>query len=80
MSLFLEKLRIMQGILPFGNSVATFEHKGGEQQYTLEMVYYKYGSSEHPEGGCEWYGPLKLNAMFGRTMIDKNELDAVIGK
>ena len=38
MSLFLEKLRIMQGILPFGNSVATFEHKGGEQQYTLEMV------------------------------------------
>ena len=32
------------------------------------------------EEGCEWYGPLKLNAMFGRTMIDRSELEAAIKK
>lgn len=52
--------------------------------YTL---YYNYGGEcfyiTIPAGavleeGCEWYGPLKLNAMFGRTMIDKKDLHAAI--
>lgn len=52
--------------------------------YTL---YYNYGGETFyislPAGatleeGCDWYGPFKLNAMFGRTMIDKTELDAAI--
>lgn len=54
--------------------------------YTL---YYNYGGEcfyiTIPAGavleeGCEWYGPLKLNAMFGRTMIDKKDLHAAINQ
>ena len=57
-----------------------------EVSYTF---YYNYGGEcfyiTIPAGavleeGCEWYGPLKLNAMFGRTMIDKKELHAAINK
>ena len=53
------------------------------------IFYYNYGGEcfyiTIPAGavleeGCEWYGPLKLNAMFGRTMIDKKELHAAINK
>ncbi len=45
--------------------------------------YYNYGGEcfyvDVPQGaeleeGIDWYGPLKLNAMFGRTMIEKEEL------
>lgn len=32
------------------------------------------------EEGCEWYGPLKLSAMFGKTVIDMSELQAAINK
>ncbi len=32
------------------------------------------------EEGCEWYGPLKFNAMFGRTMITKAEYEEAIAK
>jgi len=48
--------------------------------------YYNYGGEcfyvDVPQGakleeGIDWYGPLKLNAMFGRTMIEKSELDAI---
>lgn len=54
--------------------------------YTL---YYNYGGEcfyiTIPAGavleeGCEWYGPLKLNEMFGRTIIDKSELHAALNK
>ena len=54
--------------------------------YTL---YYNYGGEcfyiTIPAGavleeGCEWYGPLKLNAMFGRTMVEKKDLHAAINK
>ena len=53
------------------------------------IFYYNYGGEcfyiTLPAGavleeGCEWYGPLKLNAMFGRTMIDKKDLHAAINK
>ncbi len=48
--------------------------------------YYNYGGEcfyvDVPQGaeleeGIDWYGPLKLNAMFGRTMIEKSELNAI---
>ena len=54
--------------------------------YTL---YYNYGgecfyiiipAGAVLEEGCEWYGPLKLSAMFGRTMIDKKDLHAAINQ
>ena len=54
--------------------------------YTL---YYNYGGEcfyiTIPAGavleeGCEWYGPLKLSAMFGRTIIEKSELQAAINQ
>ena len=57
-----------------------------EVSYTF---YYNYGGEcfyiTIPAGavleeGCEWYGPLKLNAMFGRTMIEKKDLHAAINK
>lgn len=53
------------------------------------IFYYNYGGEcfyiTIPAGavleeGCEWYGPLKLNAVFGRTMIDKKDLHAAINK
>jgi len=51
--------------------------------------YYNYGGEcfyvDVPQGaeleeGIDWYGPLKLNAMFGRTMIQKSEFDATLFK
>lgn len=53
------------------------------------ILYYNYGGEcfyiTIPAGavleeGYEWYGPLKLNAMFGRTMIDESELHAALNK
>ena len=57
--------------------------KGGVS-YTLyynyegECFYITLPAGAVLEEGCEWYGPLKLNAMFGRTMIDKKDLHAAI--
>ena len=61
-----------------------------EELFSKEGVgytfYYNYGGEcfyvDVPQGaeleeGIDWYGPLKLNAMFGRTMIEKSELDAI---
>ena len=46
--------------------------------YGGECFYITIPAGAVLEEGCEWYGPLKLNAMFGRTMIDKKELHAAI--
>ncbi len=47
-------------------------------EYVIENV--TLGEGAVLEEGCEWYGPLKLNAMFGRTMIEKKDLHAAINK
>ena len=46
--------------------------------YEGECFYITLPAGAVLEEGCEWYGPLKLNAMFGRTMIDKKDLHAAI--
>ena len=46
--------------------------------YGGECFYITLPAGAVLEEGCEWYGPLKLNAMFGRTMIDKKDLHAAI--
>ena len=46
--------------------------------YGGECFYITIPAGAVLEEGCEWYGPLKLNAMFGRTMIDKKELHTAI--
>lgn len=46
--------------------------------YGGECFYITIPAGAVLEEGCEWYGPLKLNAMFGRTMIDKKDLHAAI--
>lgn len=46
--------------------------------YGGECFYITIPAGAALEEGCEWYGPLKLNAMFGRTMIDKKDLYAAI--
>lgn len=46
--------------------------------YSGECFYITIPAGAALEEGCEWYGPLKLNAMFGRTMIDKKDLYAAI--
>ena len=46
--------------------------------YEGECFYITLPAGAVLEEGCEWYGPLKLNAMFGRTMIDKKDLYAAI--
>lgn len=48
--------------------------------YGGECFYITIPAGAVLEEGCEWYGPLKLNAMFGRTMIDKKDLHAAINK
>ena len=71
----------------------SFSAKVLEQLFAKEGVsytfYYNYGGEcfyiTIPAGavleeGCEWYGPLKLNAMFGRTMITKAEYEEAIAK
>lgn len=42
-----------------------------------ECFYVDVPQGAELEEGIDWYGPLKLNAMFGRTMIEKSELDAI---
>lgn len=48
------------------NLVFTYAYEGEKFKVTIpagtEMIY-----------DCEWYGPLKLNALFGRTMISEAE-------
>ena len=46
--------------------------------YGGECFYITIPAGAVLEEGCEWYGPLKLNAMFGRTMIEKKDLHAAI--
>ena len=48
--------------------------------YGGECFYITIPAGAVLEEGCEWYGPLKLNAMFGRTMIDKKDLHAAINQ
>ena len=48
--------------------------------YGGECFYITIPAGAVLEEGCEWYGPLKLNAMFGRTMIDKKDLHAAINR
>ena len=48
--------------------------------YGGECFYITIPAGAVLEEGCEWYGPLKLNAMFGRTIIDKKDLHAAINK
>ena len=48
--------------------------------YGGECFYITIPAGAVLEEGCEWYGPLKLNAMFGRTIIDKSELHAAINE
>ncbi|MBQ6788473.1 MAG: hypothetical protein IJO85_12240 [Lachnospiraceae bacterium] len=48
--------------------------------YKGETFYITIPAGTALEEGCEWYGPNKLNAMFGRTMIDGKELRAAINK
>ena len=48
--------------------------------YGGECFYITIPAGAVLEEGCEWYGPLKLNAMFGRTMIDKKDLHAAINE
>ena len=48
--------------------------------YGGECFYITIPAGAVLEEGCEWYGPLKLSAMFGRTMIDKKDLHAAINK
>ena len=48
--------------------------------YGGECFYITIPAGAVLEEGCEWYGPLKLNAMFGRTIIDKSELHAALNK
>ena len=48
--------------------------------YGGECFYVDVPQGAEPEEGIEWYGPLKLNAMFGRTMIQKSEFDATLFK
>jgi len=48
--------------------------------YGGECFYINIPAGAVLEEGCEWYGPLKLNAMFGRTIIDKSELHAALNK
>lgn len=48
--------------------------------YKGETFYITIPAGTVLEESCEWYGPHKLNAMFGRTMIDGKELRAAINK
>ena len=48
--------------------------------YGGEYFYITIPAGSVLEEGTNWYGPLKLNAMFGRTMIDKRELIAALDK
>ena len=45
-----------------------------------EYFYITIPANAALEEGCDWYGPLKLNAMFGRTMITKVEYEEAIAK
>ena len=45
-----------------------------------EYFYITIPANAALEEGCDWYGPLKLNAMFGRTMITKAEYEEAIAK
>ncbi len=65
----LEKLLDKEGV----NYTFYFNYKG-------ETFYITIPAGTLLEEGCEWYGPLKLNAMFGRTIIDRKELRAAINK
>ena len=48
--------------------------------YGGECFYITIPAGAVLEEGCEWYGPLKLNAMFGRTMIEQKDLHAAINQ
>lgn len=48
--------------------------------YGGECFYITIPAGAVLEEGCEWYGPLKLNAMFGRNMIDKKDLYVAINQ
>ncbi len=48
--------------------------------YGGECFYITIPAGAVLEEGCEWYGPLKLIEMFGRTMIDKKDLHAAINQ
>lgn len=48
--------------------------------YEGEAFYIAIPAGAALEEGCEWYGPLKLSAMFGKTSIDMSELQAAINK
>ena len=48
--------------------------------YGGECFYITIPAGAVLEEGCEWYGPLKLSAMFGRIIIDKKDLHAAINK
>ncbi len=48
--------------------------------YGGECFYITIPAGAVLEEGCEWYGPLKLSAMFGRTIIEKSELQAAINQ
>jgi len=48
--------------------------------YRGECFYITIPAGAKLEKDCEWYGPLKLNAMFGRTMIDVRELNEAINE
>ena len=48
--------------------------------YEGETFYITIPAGAALEEGCEWYGPLKLSAMFGKTAIDMSELQAAINK
>ena len=48
--------------------------------YKGEYFYITIPANAALEEGIDWYGPLKLNAMFGRTMITKAEYEEAIAK
>ncbi len=48
--------------------------------YGGECFYITIPAGAVLEEGCEWYGPLKMAAMFGRTVIEKSELHAAINQ
>jgi len=65
----LEKLFAKEGV-----SYTIYYHFEGE------YFYITIPANAALEEGCDWYGPLKLNAMFGRTMITKAEYEEAIAK
>ena len=49
-------------------------------KYRGECFYLTVPAGTVFDESIPWYGPYKMNAMFGRTMIDESTLNAAIKK